>query len=434
MFHLVGDVLLTILSDPGMSKTRDRVKRESAALPARSAPKRRRWWLKWVCRLVSLLVVGLIVAHWYWGRSASLALEGQIRVYALAGEPIEPGDLNDAAVADAENAVIDLRAAGKSLKVSGAEWGVFMRLTLRRPLSAKQMEVIDDVMLANREALRSLEKMAGKPGADWQIKFTSPVLEVKYDEPPHVLDLATLLRAGALYAHQQGSEGEALRRIKEMLALARVVDRERKLLAHVMAASIATLAARTAAEIAPELHLASPSYALASELIGEFLDDSPLRQGQVRALELTRVMFWDTCREVAGARTDLLYPAQGAGIVGGRVGCYALKPLMMNDVLWLVQYMTRMTIAAKFSTNWPEFCQNVPQIPAELVRNPRAHLMARSLLPDLSRYLLGHYRAITECRIAAVALAAGWSAQNHEGAMPASLEALRPEYLPYVPL
>lgn len=95
--------------------------------------------------------------------------------------------------------------------------------------------------------------------------------------------------------------------------------------------------------------------------------------------------------------------------------------------------MTKMISAAKFSADWPEFCQNLPQIPRDLVENPRGHLMARSLLPDFSRYLLGQYRAMTECRIAAAALAAGWYAQNHGGAMPGSLSELTPRYLPYVP-
>lgn len=415
-----------------MSKLRDREKRQAAKPPAKSARKRRRT-LKWISRIVSLLAVGLIVAHWFWGRSSTRALKAQIHTYQIAGEPIDPADLNDPPIPDPDNAAIDLRKAGQSLDTSAREWLIFSRLDLKLPLSAKQLEAIDNVLDQNHAALESIQAMANKPAANWQTKFSSPLLDVKYEEPLHVLDLSTLLRAAALYAHQQGAEAESLRRIKEMLALARVVDRDRKLSAHLTAASIATLAAKTAAEISPDLNVPSPSLALLNDLIAQFLDDGPLRQGQIRALELTRAMFWDTSRQVASGRADLLSRAQGSRIAGGRVGCYALRPMIMDDGLWLVQYMSKMIAAAKFSADWPEFCQNLPPIPRELVQNPRAHLMARSLLPDFSQYLLGQYRAMTECRIAAVALAAGAYAQNHRGAMPASLTELTPTYLPYVP-
>src|SRR5690349_9595912 len=97
-----------------MNKRRDRPKRETLEPPAQTAPKRRRG-LKWVSRIVSLLAVGLIVAHWYWGRSAARALEAQIHGYQIAGEPIDPADLNDPLVPDPDNAVIDLRKAAQSL-------------------------------------------------------------------------------------------------------------------------------------------------------------------------------------------------------------------------------------------------------------------------------------------------------------------------------
>jgi hypothetical protein len=217
-----------------------------------------------------------------------------------------------------------------------------------------------------------------------------------------------------------------------MLALARIVDRQRKLSAHVTAASIAALAAKTAGEIAPDVRLSTPSARPRSDLIRQLMDDAPLREGQLRDFWMMRVMFWDSAKAVAGGRDDLL-PGHGGGITGGRLGSYAIKPLLMNDGLWLVQYMSKMIHSAKFSADWPEFCQNAPLASMELQLNPRAHLIANRLLPDLPRYVRGQYRAITECRLAALALAIGWYAQDHAGTLPASLEDLKPAYLPYIP-
>jgi hypothetical protein len=416
-----------------MKKIREKVKRRESIAASKDVPARRpRLWVRRISRVVSLLAVGLIVAHWFWGRSNHRALEEQIRAYAAAGEAIYPADLNDPAVADSENAVVDLREAGRRLRSSDAAWLTLAQRDLKPPFSSREMEDIYEVMRANRGALEALEAAASKKGIDWQIKFASPMLDVRYEEMPNVLALASLLRMGALYAHQDGAEGEALRRIGEMLALARITDRQRKISAHVTAASIAALAAETAAQIGPDLKVRSPSVGKLSGLIGEFLDDGWMRDGQTRTLLLTRVMFWDTCEAVAGGRTDLL-AGGGSGIVGGRVGCYALRPLIMSDGVWLVQYMSKIVNAAKFSADWPEFCQNAPALPMEMVENRRGHLVARLLMPDLPRLVRGHYRALAECRLGAVALAAGWYRGEHSGAQPAALGDLQAGYLPYVP-
>jgi hypothetical protein len=399
-----------------------------------ATPVRVRKWPARLCRGVTLIAVGLIVAHWFWGRAAEKSLDEQIHAYAVEGEPIYPADLNDEALSDDQNAVIDLREAGKSLNDSAVEWVVFAQINPGPPLSATQMRVIANVMESNRAALKHLDAATAKTGADWQMKFASPVLGVKSEAPTHLLDLATLLRAGALYEHQNEADVEALRRVGQMLALARIVDRQRKMSAHVMAVSIATLAAKTASEIAPGLRLRAPQAVVVRQLIGEFLDDQPLREGQLRALQMARVMYWDTAKEVAGGRTDLLMSGERVvGIGGGRIGCYALKPLIMNDGLWLVRYMSEMLDAAKNSADWPGFLNHAPADPVELVKSPRSHLIANMLLPDLLRYMRGQYRAITECRLAAMALAAGWHAGEHQGVLPGSLEELKPGYLPYVP-
>jgi hypothetical protein len=416
-----------------MKKMREKVKRREVVAPLANAPARRqRRWVRRISRVVSLLAVGLIVAHWFWGRSNHRALEEQIRAYKAAGEVIDPLDLNDPAVADSENAVVDFREAGRRLRSSDAAWLTLAQRDLRPPFSSREMEDIYEVMRANRGALESLDAATGKREIDWQMKFTSPVLDVRYEELPNVLALASLLRVGALYAHQDGAEGEALRRIGQMLAVARIVDRQRKISAHVTAASIAALAAETAAQIGPDLKVRSPSFAMLSKLIGEFLEDGWFRDGQTRTLLLTRVMFWDTCEAVAGGRTDLL-AGGGSGIVGGRVGCYALRPLIMSDGVWLVQYMSKIVNAAKFSADWPEFCQNAPALPMEMVDNRRGHLVARLLMPDLPRLVRGHYRAMAECRLGAVALAAGWYRAEHGEVLPAGLGDLQAGYLPYVP-
>ena len=224
-----------------MSKLRNRAKRETKSTADDAPIRRRRRWIKPIARIVSVLAIGLIVAHWFWGRFAERALDEQIHSYAAAGEPIYPSDLIDPPVPNSDNAVIDLREAGRLLDVSAAGWVTFAQLTLGPPLSQSHLKVIAETMEANREALKHLDAATRKPAADWQMNFASPVVGVKYEELVNVLSLSTLLRAAALSAHQTGDEDQAIAKISQMLKLARIVDRQRKLTAHLTAASIDVL-------------------------------------------------------------------------------------------------------------------------------------------------------------------------------------------------
>jgi hypothetical protein len=168
-------------------------------------------------------------------------------------------------------------------------------------------------------------------------------------------------------------------------------------------------------------------------LIDDFLNEQGLMEGQARALRTFRVTLWDTAKAVAGGRADLLSIEGGVPIGTGRLGGYAANPLLMTDALAMVRYVSAMTEAARRSTDWPTFVRNSPPEPVEPALHPRRHFLAVALMPDLKRYLCGQYRAVAECRLAAVALAAAAYAREHDGAMPAALDQLVGAYLPYVP-
>src|SRR5258706_15035594 len=114
------------------SKSLDR-RREQCA-PARKIGIARRWARR-IVRWMLVASVGLIFAHGWWARSSERELDEQIRAYAATGEAIYPADLNDRPVADADNAVIELRAAMALLKDSSDQWRMFAQIGLRPPVS-----------------------------------------------------------------------------------------------------------------------------------------------------------------------------------------------------------------------------------------------------------------------------------------------------------
>src|SRR5688500_14358450 len=74
-------------------------------------PKRR--WGRWVGLSLLLLILLVAGSHWKWGVSADKRLKARVDALRAQGEPMLPEDFRLAALADADNFVVDLRAAAK---------------------------------------------------------------------------------------------------------------------------------------------------------------------------------------------------------------------------------------------------------------------------------------------------------------------------------
>ena len=68
------------------------------------------------------------------------------------------------------------------------------------------------------------------------------------------------------------------------------------------------------------------------------------------------------------------------------------------------------------------------------MRGSYTKMFASILLPSLDRTFDTHYRARTECNLAATALAIRWYQVEHNNQFPKSLDELIPKYLPAVPI
>jgi hypothetical protein len=378
-------------------------------------------------------MLAFIALHAWWAASAERALDAQLRAYAALGEPIYAADLDDRPAPDEQNAVLPLRQAKEQLKTSLLDRVNLDPARLRLPLTPAQGRLLSSLIQSNQSSLRALDAAITRPSASWNINFQSPLRAMPSESLDAYLDIAHLLRAAVLQAHQDGDETEAIYRLEQMLAVSRIIDRQTSTPGHVAAISIAALAARSAGDIAPDLRVRTPAAVAVRRLIEQFLDQEPLRQGQLRALFASRVMLWDTAKSVAGGRADLIpHPQNQSAIRGGRIGCYGAKPLLMEDALWMIRYATATLAATRAAGDWPAFVAAAPADPFEILR-ARTHFLARAILPDYKLLILDHYRALTERRLAAVALAAGQHRNDHPGARLWSLQDLVPSYLPYIP-
>jgi hypothetical protein len=104
-------------------------------------------------------------------------------------------------------------------------------------------------------------------------------------------------------AHRAGRDDEAVRRIGQLLQIARWIDQRPFVVSHLVALGASRMAGDTAAEIVPTLKIGDApgeaSEAQIRALISDFLDDAWAREGLRSAMMAERLSIVDaaTCLE-----------------------------------------------------------------------------------------------------------------------------------------
>ena len=404
----------------------------------RSQPRRlrKRWAVLALLILCMLLVIGW---HRLWTVGAGRRLNRLVATYRAAGQPIEPEDFVVDDVAPADNAVLDLRAAAAAIDRTTPAWKALSESNddPAVALRPEELEQIRAVVAANPAALEHLEAAAGKRGINWGLRFRTPVISIMLPDLNAQRELATLLKYDALLAHTDGDHARAVRRVGEMLFLARAVGRQPILVSHLVSIGIGAMATDLLTQMAEDLRVGNgPGDATPQqvrELIAALLDESAVAASQRDALLGERMMQLDIARSVASGKMSLNGMAAPGG-KGAAAVATAVKPMALDDGLISLRFMTQVMEAATAAKDWPGFQRVAPALPAEVKERPWRHMVASTFIPSLDRAVQTHFRGLTERRIAAVVLALRLYAAEHDGELPASLDALVPQYLPAVPL
>lgn len=398
-------------------------------------PRPRRRWGRRIGLSLLLLVVSLVVAHWWWGRTVERALAAQLDGYRRAGDPVSLEDLTRPPIPDGRNAAVDLTAAAASVDGSSPLWKAYGELddSPRLPLTDRELTLFRALVEQDAAALNRVSAATRKPAVNWGTRYQTPMIDMRVPHLNEQRELANLLHVGALIAHHDGRDGEAVERVRELLFVSRAVGHEPTFVAYLVAFGISSLACDVAVQIAPELKVGSGSGAASPQqvrdVLEDLLDERSLREAFQRGFAGERVSQLDSARPLLGGRFGGNNPA---GPKGG-LKLYLLRPVFMNDIRVSMEHTTTLRQKSAELPDWPAFAQAVPALPAVVERQPRRHILSSILLPSLYRGPLAQYRAIAARRLAATALAVRFYAIDHDGRLPAKLQDLVPSYLPAVP-
>jgi len=271
-----------------------------------------------------------------------------------------PSDLVAPSVPDDQNAVIDLRAAAALIDTKSDAWDAYGRLDPALPLTDREIAVLKRVLAEGQGALAKARQATTKSGVDWQMQFPSPMLQNLDPDLNHQRSLANLLAAAALYAHHEGDDAEAVRRIREMLFVGRAVGQKPTLISGLVSIGIAAMATRRVQQIVPDLGIASGNSSTSragrpatpeqvQALLAELLDARGPMEDQKRAWRGERVSQLDTMQALVEGRLDATTPGARPGPNGGDRSNpftgYVMRPLFLADAELMADYMTGMISA-----------------------------------------------------------------------------------------
>jgi len=207
-------------------------------------------------------------------------LAEQIAQYKKAGEPIEVTDFVVAPMPDADNAAIELKAAGDALKDRTPAWQSWDKFNdVRARLSDAELAALKAVVAENAAVIEHVDAAMKRKGVVWPVPIKSPAIDVLLPHLNHQRGVANLIQAHALLRDHEGDHAEALRDVQRLIFLSRATDRQAFLINHLVSLGIMRMASDLVEQIAPDLKIGDEMGAgtsqQAKEVIAALLDDGP---------------------------------------------------------------------------------------------------------------------------------------------------------------
>ena len=386
---------------------------------ARPDPPRFRWLKRGGLALagVALALLALrLIAGWHADRRL-MAAESSARA---KGWPVEPNELDEPILPDADNAAFYLSRAAAALKFTPAQQAALDRTGVGR-IATADLPLLRAAVAANAKPLADVRVAAALSRASWGQTYRTPVVaSMNFSHLSDQRQLAEFVGIAAGTAALDGDSAEAVRRVRDLLRIGRA-QAGSMVATDLIGGSITALGTAEIEALLPNLSFGSASAgggtrpatrpadrAAVLGLIALLLDDESPRRRTAAAVEGDRVLNSDMARILADA--------------------WALRPLFLAEAAASVPRLEAVRPLALHPTGASADSPALVGTPAD---GPFGFFQFMD--SDLSRYVLSLARVTAERRLAAAALAVRLYQFDHAGRLPPTLADLVPAYLPSVP-
>ena len=422
--------------------------RHNGAMPEEpKPPRKKRWaWWKTVLLVLALLIVGLVVARWQWGKHADKVLQAEIDAIRARGEPLDWLEFKPKPIPDEENAaelyrkawaiaLLDPALAADDQEATRLErlGSMVSDLAYYPEFRREHAKDVPQILALSAESLALCRKARGLKQADWKLTFRGPAIAVIIPALSQQRNLARLLWLAAICAHEAGDDAAAVEYVRDALAVGRVGGKGPTIIHMLVHVGVDAQATILVQEVAPALRVGGDRGATAQQvrdLIAELLDEKPLRESMLLGFMGERAMLYDTFERfrrgqmVAGG--GLTVPNPGGPFV------IAFQPILKADEVRMLRHMSGYIEAMREKT-YPAAVAKLPvYVPPKSKLQMLTRLLSSILTPSLNRAATLCYRQLATRKMAAVALAIRLY-EIDTGRRPAKLAALVGKYLPALP-
>ncbi|MEA2708475.1 MAG: hypothetical protein QOF78_1076 [Phycisphaerales bacterium] len=402
------------------------------SVAAAAANRRKGRWGRRFGWAIATMIALVLIAHGTWSAVARHGVRSRVAALQAAGEPILPADFATPPNGP-DNGGDDLLAAGDAIDQYASANRAYDDADFGLPLRPNERKVIESALTDLAAPLAQFAAGRNKPRHDWDLDLTkSPVLmNVMMPSMKGPRELCNLLRRAALVDHENGDDAAALRRVDDILHIARFCDRHPSLIGHLVAIGCTALAAETIFDLAPDLKIGAAPGAIASadarKMIDRLLDDAESRDALRRSLRGERMSQLDAVRSILNGISMPTGPGQQVNYSSLRR--YVFAPFFHHNSIDMLDRMTAL-VPLSDEPNLHAVKDKLPPMPT---RGSKMNLLSDILMPAVERIFETHHRCASDRRLAATAIAIRWYQLDHAGHRPPTLAALVPNYLPSVP-
>ena len=228
-------------------------------------------------------LAAMFLAHVTWSFTTGHGVKSRIRALKAAGEPILPADFatppdgpdNGGTIILAIGDAVDQYRKSHS---EPPDWDPDL------PLRPEERKQIERSLADLAPQLAQLQQTVARPRHDWNLDLTPPLLmKVMLPEMNGQRALVNLLAEAATLDHTNGDETSALRRLDDIVFIARFIDRHPSLVGHLVSIGCTAVACDRIYDLAPDLKVGAAAGEVPPQdlrkMIDLLLDDAPLQAG-----------------------------------------------------------------------------------------------------------------------------------------------------------
>ena len=386
---------------------------------------RRFRWLKRGARGFVLLLLITGILRFLWGYEADERFAELGPAARARGEPFYPEDFRQLPIPDEENAAVPIQTAVEQLSAAKVYRSQFVTSEVRPP-EAKDLPQIEALLSQCQSELQLVRSARSRPKAIYAGVPSYPRFKNGVPNSTSYLTLSRVLGLAAEAARARNRDSDAIEYVRDILVVEDTVGHSRgSYIDHLCMMSLDNIATRLVFQGAADLKVDSDSKTGASreeisKIIALLLDESTLRTCAVNG-------YFD-------ARMQIL--SSVASKSPGISMSWFNEPAFKLDCRRLDQHY-QMAVNACRQSNW-QSARRIDSDPFDATfpgcqrLETFVHPLTAFSGPRNGR-IIQFFRTLSDRRMAATMLAIRLYAVDHQGALPESLSALVPQYLPAVP-